>query len=70
MVCHMHQPNVFVNSFMGTPCGTMESDAPAMWPEKQKYPTADEIKEVYQRNPEGAAAAWEMAEVNFLEHVK
>ncbi len=51
MVCHMHQPNVFVNTFMGYTMWDYESDAPAMWPEKQKYPTPDEIREVNQRNP-------------------
>jgi hypothetical protein len=69
MVCHMHQPNVFVNSFMGYTMWDYESDAPAMWPEKQKYPTADEIREVNQRNPEGAAPRGKWADVNFLEHV-
>ena len=39
MVCHMHQPNVFVNSFYGYTMWDYESDAPFMWPEKQKYPT-------------------------------
>ena len=39
MVCHMHQPNVFVNSFLGYTMWDYESDAPLMWPEKQRYPT-------------------------------
>ena len=34
MVCHMHQPNMFVNTYLGY---TMwDSDAPAMWPKQQK----------------------------------
>jgi len=39
MTCHMHQPNVFMNTFMGYTMWDYEADAPAMWPEKQKYPT-------------------------------
>ncbi len=37
MVCHMHQPNVFVNSFMGYTMWDYESDAPRMWPKEQRY---------------------------------
>ena len=39
MVCHMHQPNMFVNTYLGYTMWDYESDAPFMWPEKQKYPT-------------------------------
>ena len=42
MVCHMHQPNVFVNTYYGTIMWDYESDAPFMWPEKQRYPSAAE----------------------------
>jgi len=55
MVCHMHQPNIFVNSFYGTTMWDYESDAPFMWPKKQKYPTAAEIRKIQDRNPEEAA---------------
>jgi hypothetical protein len=44
MVCHMHQPNIFVNSFYGTTMWDYEADAPFMWPKQQKYPTAAEIR--------------------------
>jgi hypothetical protein len=32
MNCHMHQPNVFLNSFLGYTMWDYESDAPVMWP--------------------------------------
>ena len=69
MTCHMHQPNVFMNTFMGYTMWDYESDAPAMWPEKQKYPTAEEIRAVNDRNPEGAAPKGKWADVDFLTHV-
>ena len=47
MVCHMHQPNVFVNSFYGTIMWDYESDAPFMWPKQQKYPTAEEARSLF-----------------------
>ena len=39
MICHMHQPNMFINTMLGYTMWDYESDAPFMWPEKQKYPT-------------------------------
>ncbi len=32
MSCHMHQPNVFLNSYLGYTMWDYESDAPVMWP--------------------------------------
>jgi hypothetical protein len=69
MVCHMHQPNIFLNSFMGYTMWDYESDAPAMWPAKQQYPSAAQIRAVNVRNPEGAAARGKWADVEFLAHV-
>lgn len=37
MICHMHQPNSFVNTFLGYIMWDYESDAPQMWPKKQRY---------------------------------
>jgi hypothetical protein len=69
MICHMHQPNMFMNSFLGYTMWDYESDAPRMWPEKQKYPTAAEAREILDRNPEGAAARGLWGDVNFLKQV-
>lgn len=69
MVCHMHQPNVFVNSFYGTTMWDYEADAPFMWPEKQKYPTDKEIREINLRNPEEAAIRGKWGEPEFLKNV-
>lgn len=35
MSCHMHQPNMFVNTYLGYTMWDYESDAPLMWPERQ-----------------------------------
>ena len=69
MNCHMHQPNIFLNSFLGYTMWDYESDAPLMWPVKQKYPTAAEAHEVLDRNPEAAATRGRWANMNFLRHV-
>ncbi len=69
MVCHMHQPNVFVNSFYGTIMWDYESDAPHMWPAKQKYPTDDEARKILDRNPEEAAIRGLWGDPGFLRDV-
>ncbi len=69
MNCHMHQPNIFLNSYLGYTMWDYESDAPKMWPEQQKYPTAKETHEVLERNPEGAAPKGKWAELDFLRNV-
>ena len=69
MNCHMHQPNIFLNSYLGYTMWDYESDAPSMWPEKQRYPTAAEVHEVLERNPEGAAPKGKWADLDFLRNV-
>ncbi len=69
MVCHMHQPNVFVNSYYGTIMWDYESDAPFMWPKQQKYPTHDEARRILDRNPEEAATRGLWSEPEFLKNV-
>ena len=69
MVCHMHQPNMFVNSFLGYTMWDYESDAPAMWPEKQKYPTHDEQAKVLRHNPEEAVIRGKWSDRDFLKKV-
>jgi hypothetical protein len=69
MVCHMHQPNIFVNSFYGFTMWDYEADAPHMWPEKQKYPSDAERRRILDRNPEGASVIGKWGDLNFLKDV-
>lgn len=69
MVCHMHQPNMFVNSFLGYTMWDYESDAPHMWPKEQQYPDAATKRKILDRNPEGAAPKGKWADVDFLKDV-
>lgn len=69
IVCHMHQPNMFINTYLGYTMWDYESDAPSMWPKEQKYPTAAEMHETYERNPEGAAARGKWSDLEFLKNV-
>ncbi len=69
MVCHMHQPNMFLNTYLGYTMWDYESDAPFMWPAEQKYPTFAEAREVNERNPEAAAARGKWSDPEFLRKV-
>lgn len=69
MVCHMHQPNMFMNTYLGYTMWDYEADAPFMWPEKQHYPTDEEMRRVYDRNPEGAVVRGKWRDLDFLSSV-
>ncbi|WP_432201933.1 hypothetical protein ACRAQ7_02175 [Erythrobacter sp. W53] len=90
MNCHMHQPNIFLNSYLGYTMWDYESDAPLMWPgpenttpkppgmsdedyqkffKEQRYPTAEEIRKILDRNPEAAAPKGLWGDLDFLRNV-
>jgi len=66
MVCHMHQPNMFVNSYLGFTMWDYEADAPHMWPEKQKHPSHSEQFKALDKNPEGASVRGKWNDLDFL----
>lgn len=67
--CHMHQPNMFVNTYLGYTMWDYESDAPSMFPKEQAYPDAHEIREVNKHNPEGAVVRGLWKDQEFLRGV-
>ncbi|WP_157471014.1 hypothetical protein [Colwellia sp. PAMC 20917] len=69
MSCHMHQPNMFVNTFLGYTMWDYEADAPNMFPKEQRYPTHEEKFKVMETNPEGAAVRGLWSNQTFLRDV-
>ena len=69
MICHMHQPNMFMNTYLGYTMWDYESDAPLMWPEKQQELSVAEQRHVLDRNPEGAVVRGKWADLDFLKKV-
>ena len=65
MICHMHQPNLFLNTFLGYTMWDYETAAPQMWPKRQKYPSDAEVRAVLERNPEGAAVRGKWGDPEF-----
>lgn len=66
MVCHMHQPNMFMNSYLGYTMWDYEADAPAFWPKTQHDPTPEETRSVNDRDPEGAVTRGNWRDPAFL----
>ena len=69
MVCHMHQPNMFLNSYLGYTMWDYESDAPFMWPEEQQELSIAEQRHALDRNPEGAVVRGKWSDIDFLRNV-
>jgi hypothetical protein len=69
MICHMHQPNMFINTFLGYTMWDYESDAPLMWPEEQQELPLEEQRHVLDRNPEAAVVRGKWADLDFLKKV-
>jgi hypothetical protein len=69
MSCHMHQPNSFVNTYLGYTMWDYESDASLLWPKEQRHPTEEQKRASLTRNPEGAAPRGLWTDIDFLEKV-
>jgi hypothetical protein len=69
MSCHMHQPNSFLNTYLGYTMWDYETDAELLWPKQQRYPTEAEKRASLDRNPEGAATRGLWSDPDFLEKV-
>jgi hypothetical protein len=69
MICHMHHPNLFLNSMLGYTMWDYETAAPAMSPKKQKYPTDTEMRAALERNPEAAVVRGKWADPEFSAEV-
>ncbi len=54
MVCHMHQPNGFLNTYYGFQMWDYETDGRALYPAREKDRSAREKYELLERNPEEA----------------
>jgi len=69
MICHMHQPNMFMNTFLGYTMWDYESDADSMWPKEQHYPSHEEMRKTLDRNPEEAAIRGKWKDLDFVKEV-
>jgi hypothetical protein len=69
MVCHMHQPNSFLNTYYGYQMWSYETDGDVMWPPEQREKSHAEVRAINDRNPEGAAARGKWGDRSVLDDV-
>ncbi len=80
IVCHMHQPNSFLNTYLGYQMWDYETDGDLLWPNAQRYPTVDAptpfnatdsaaMFKSLNHNPEEAAVRGLWTDVEFLKNV-
>lgn len=67
MSCHMHQPNSFVNTYLGFTMWDYEADAEHFFPAEPKDVTDGMRRSALDRNPEGAAVRGLWSDPGFLE---
>jgi len=66
MVCHMHQPNAFVNTYFGYQMWDYESDGEKMYPKEQFYPDDEQKFAMLKSNPEEAVLRGKWSDSAFL----
>ena len=69
LICHMHQPNLFMNTWLGYTMWDYETAAAEMWPKEQLDLPAAEQHEILERNPEGAAVRGKWGDPEFSAEV-
>jgi len=69
MSCHMHQPNSFVNTYLGYTMWDYETDGALLWPKQQRYPTEAEKRAALNADPEGAVVRGLWNDPDFLVNV-
>lgn len=69
MVCHMHQPNGFMNTFLGFQMWDYESDGQFMYPKQQKQLSSEEAFKLLAANPEEAVLRGNWGDPDFLRTV-
>jgi hypothetical protein len=69
IVCHMHPGTTVLNSYLGMMWWDEETDGELIYPQKQKYPTAEEWTRSAMFNPNESAARNNLSDPRFLENL-
>ncbi len=69
IVCHMHQPNAFVNTYLGYQMWDYETDGELMYPNEQTTLTSSEAFELLDANPEEAVLRGKWGDPEFLSKI-
>jgi hypothetical protein len=69
IVCHIHPGTNVLNSYTGYMWWDEETDGELLYPQRQKYPTAEEFTNSMMSNPDETAARGNWSDPAFLERV-
>lgn len=69
IVCHIHPGTNVLNEYLGFMWWDNETDGELMYPQRQKYPTAEEYALAQMSNPEEASARGNWGDPDFLARV-
>jgi hypothetical protein len=69
IVCHIHPGTNVLNSYLGLMWWDNETDAEAMYPSKQRNPSADDEYRASLHNPEASAARGKWSDPEFLQQL-
>src|SRR5438093_20244 len=69
VVCHMHPGTLVLNTYYGTTWWDLETDGEHLYPKQSRKLSAEEVRQIQERNPEGAALRGWWGEPKFLETV-
>lgn len=69
VVCHMHPGTLVLNTYYGYLWWDLETDGELMYPKEPKKLSAEEIRQIQMRNPEGSAIRGNWGDVKFLERL-
>lgn len=69
MVCHMHQPNAFLNTYYGYQMWDYESDGESFYSQQQQELTPEQRAEALEANPEAAVLRGKWHDPKFLNQV-
>jgi hypothetical protein len=66
IVCHVHPGTNVMNSYLGTMWWDEETDGELMYPQKQRYPTAEQAALTQMRNPNESSVRNHLADPEFV----
>jgi hypothetical protein len=66
IVCHIHPGTTVLNTYLGYMWWDNETDGELMYPEQQRYPSAEDIERSTMSNPEESAARGLWSDPDFL----
>ncbi|MBI2806420.1 MAG: hypothetical protein HYX68_15680 [Planctomycetes bacterium] len=70
ITCHVHPGTNVLNSYLGYMWWDEETDGEHMYPQRQKYPTAEDYAKAAMNNPDEASARGNWSNPQFLRNVR